>query len=262
MANSRLGIHNRHRRLRQLARLRICVAFGLYVLCSVAGYAEFPSPPSAGQAAFPSSLSEMQRALADAQAQGSRWTGPRSGPPGRRGAKVAIVNEDLGNGGILGVAKGIKEAAGIIGWHLRIYDAGGTPEGREKALSAALASNPDGAIIVGIDAKRLRPRLEAFAERGIPLVGWHVASVAGAMQGSPVAMNVSTDPQQVGRIAAMAAVVESGGNAGVVIFTDSNFEIAIAKGRAMAEVVRACMHCTVLEIRDVAISRLPIRCGR
>jgi ribose transport system substrate-binding protein len=70
-----------------------------------------------------------------------------------------------------------------------------------------------------------------------------------------VAVNVSTDPLQVARLTAMATVVASGGRAGVVIFTDSNFEIAMAKARAMAEVIRACAGCTLLEIRDVAISR-------
>lgn len=255
MKGSRSAIPNRCRRLRPLACLRICAALGLSVLGSVAGYAELAPPPVAGEAAALSSPNDMLRALANASARGSPWTGPRTGPPARRGAKVAIVSEDLGNGGILGVAKGVKEAAGIIGWHIRIHDAGGTEEGRRKALSAALASNPDGLIIVGADAGSLRPRLDAFAKRGIPMVGWHVGPVAGAVRGGPVAMNVSTDPLQVARIAAMAAVAQSGGRAGVVIFTDGNFEIAMAKARAMAEVVRACKRCTLLAVRDVAISR-------
>jgi ribose transport system substrate-binding protein len=68
-------------------------------------------------------------------------------------------------------------------------------------------------------------------------------------------VNVSTDPLEVARLTAMATVAASGGRAGVVIFTDSNFEIATAKAQAMAEVIRACGGCTLLEIRDVAISR-------
>ncbi len=72
----------------------------------------------------------------------------------------------------------------------------------------------------------------------------------------PVAVNVSTDPLEVARITAMAAVVAAQGRAGVVVFGDPNFEIAMAKANAMAEVVRACAGCTLLELRtDVAISR-------
>ena len=75
------------------------------------------------------------------------------------------------------------------------------------------------------------------------------------MVDNPVAMNVSTDPLEVARITASAAVVASGGQAGVVIFTDSNFEIAMAKANAMADVIRSCKECTLLEMRDVAISK-------
>ena len=75
------------------------------------------------------------------------------------------------------------------------------------------------------------------------------------MADSAVAFNVSTDPLLVARVTAMAAVVASRGRAGVVIFTDSNFGIAMAKAEAMAEVIRACKECRLLEMRDVAISR-------
>jgi ribose transport system substrate-binding protein len=52
----------------------------------------------------------------------------------------------------------------------------------------------------------------------------------------------------------MAAVYAAKGRAGVVIFTDSNFAIALAKSEAMAKIVKACPECTLLEVRDIAIS--------
>jgi ribose transport system substrate-binding protein len=97
--------------------------------------------------------------------------------------------------------------------------------------------------------------LAPFVERKTPIVGWHVGPFAGPVPDSPILMNVSTDPLDVARITAMAAVVESGGHAGVVVFTDGNFAIAKAKSNAMADVIRACTGCTLFEIRDVAISR-------
>jgi ribose transport system substrate-binding protein len=213
-----------------------------------------PAVKHASSDATPS-LSKMKRAVAKASMHGMPWGGPRSGPPGRTGATVAIVSEDLRNGGILGVAQGINEAAKVIGWHVRIYDARGTPAGRSKALADALALKPDGVILVGSDAKAVQARLLPIARRGIPIVGWHVGPVAGPMPESPVAVNISTDPLKVARITAMAAVVQSGGRAGVIVFTDSNFEIAMAKANAMVDVIRSCQGCTLLEVRDVAISR-------
>ena len=67
-------------------------------------------------------------------------------------------------------------------------------------------------------------------------------------------MNVTTDPLEVARLTAMAAVAQSNGQAGVVILTDSKYSIAMAKAKAMENVIRACRECTLLEVRDVAIS--------
>lgn len=201
------------------------------------------------------SMAAMRRAVDDASEQGSRWNGPASGPRGVTGATIAIVSEDLRNGGILGVAKGIKEAANAIGWSTRVYDAGGTPAGRSSAVASALALQPDGVILVGVDAGQMKPELLPLVARKTPIVGWHVGPVAGATPDSPVAMNVSTNPLEVARITAMAAVIKSGGHAGVVIFTDSNFQIAKAKSDAMLDVIRACKGCRVLAVRDLPISQ-------
>ncbi|MBU0621865.1 MAG: substrate-binding domain-containing protein [Gammaproteobacteria bacterium] len=198
---------------------------------------------------------EMRQAVALASANGPPWDGPVSGPAGREGMTVAVVCEDLRNGGVLNVAKGVSEASKVLGWKISIYDAGGTPEGRDKAFSAAADSGADGLIIVGADAGENRVHLKQFSARRMPVVGWHVGPLAGPIPDSPVAMNVSTDPLEVARTTAAAAVLESAGRAGVVIFTDSNFAIAKAKANAMVEVIRACKGCTLLEVRDIAISR-------
>jgi len=194
--------------------------------------------------------------VVDAAAQpAAPWNGPRNGPRAQLGKRVAVVAEDLRNGGIVGVVDGVLEAAKVIGWSVKIFDSGGTPDLRLKMLANALASRPDGLIIVGGDARALLPGLRPFAERSIPIVGWHVAAQAGPVPGTPVAMNVATDPLEVARVTSLAAIVQSGGHAAVVIFTDSNFRIAQGKADEMAAVVRACSGCTLLEVRDVAISR-------
>jgi ribose transport system substrate-binding protein len=227
------------------------LALGVVVALLAAAAAAAEGP--AGQE--PPALAAMREEVAVAARHAPPWNGPRSGPPGLAGKTVALVAEDLRNGGILGVAQGVDEAARVMGWRVRVLDARGSPAGRERALAEALAAAPDGVMLVGADAEALADRLRPFAARGVPVVGWHVGPRAGPMAGGPVAVNVSTDPLEVARVTAMAAVVAAGGRAGVVIFTDSNFEIAMAKARAMAEVVRACGGCTLLEQRDLAISR-------
>lgn len=206
-------------------------------------------------AAAPASVNKMQQAVALAKAHGTPWRGPDSGPPGQRNKSIAILGEDLRNGGILAVAQGVREAAKTLDWKVRVFDAGGTAGGRSKASSDVLASRPDGVILIGADAGEMRERLLPFAKKGIPIVGWHVAPQAGPMADSPVALNVSSDPLEVARITAMAAIAGARRHLGVVIFTDSNFAIATAKANAMAAIIKACGECTLLEMRDLAISR-------
>lgn len=197
---------------------------------------------------------EIQPSFASLQEPHANWGGARSGPSGRVNALVAIVSEDLRNGGILGVTQGIKEATEIMGWRTRIFDAAGTANGRDKALEVALAMKPDGMILVGSDARSLNSKLEPFAKQGIPMVGWHVTHKPGVLIDSMIAMNVSTDPLEVARLTAIAVVADAQSPVGVVIFTDSNFEIAMSKANAMAAIVQSCKVCTLLEVRDVAIS--------
>jgi ribose transport system substrate-binding protein len=200
-------------------------------------------------------LADAKRVVDAAAQRAPVWTGPRTGPRAQPGKRIALVNEDLRNGGILAVDEGVLEAAKVIGWSVKVFDSGGTPEGRRKMLADALASRPDGLIVFGGDAHALLPWLQPFADRRIPIVGWHVAATAGPVPGTPVAMNVSTDPLEVAHVTALAAIVQSGGHAGVVVFTDTNYELPRTKANAMAAVVRGCAGCTLLEVRDVAISR-------
>jgi ribose transport system substrate-binding protein len=211
--------------------------------------------PAASIAATSDFLAEAKR-IVDAAAQpAAPWNGPRDGPRAQPGKRIAVVTEDLRNGGIVGVVDGVLEAAKVIGWSVKIFDNGGAQDLRLKMLATALASRPDGLIIVGSDAHVLLPGLAPFASAHIPIVGWHVASRAGPVPGTPVAMNVSTDPLEVARVTALAAIVQSGGHAGVVVFADPNYRIAQDKANEMAAVVRACSGCTLLEVRNVPISR-------
>ncbi len=200
-------------------------------------------------------LEQMEQIVSKAGERVSSWDGPNSGPVGRSGMHIAVVCEDLRNGGVLGVARGLGEAANILGWHIKMIDARGTAHGRTNALENAFSMRPNGVILLGSDAHTLEPLLVKFKQENIPVVGWHVGPIAGKLSSGSVAMNVSTDPLKVARLAAMKAVVESRGRAGVVIFTDSNFEIAMSKANAMAKIIKECPKCTLLEIRRVPISQ-------
>jgi ribose transport system substrate-binding protein len=201
------------------------------------------------------SLEKMENIVNQASAKASIWDGPISGPEGQLNKKIAVICEDLRNGGVLGVAEGVGEAAKFLKWDLKILDAKGTKKGRIDKLKEALSMNVNGVILIGSDANSLKKQLSQFKNKNIPLVGWHVSSVAGKLPSGNVAINVSTNPFDVAKITAMAAIVESKSKAGVVIFTDSNFEIAMKKANAMADIIKKCKTCKLLEIKDLAISK-------
>lgn len=79
-------------------------------------------------------------------------------------------------------------------WTLKVFDADGTSAGRAKAMADALAAKPDGIVICGSDAIENNPALTAFSRRGIPVVGWHAGAQPGPIPGTPVAMNVTSQP--------------------------------------------------------------------
>ncbi len=243
------------RRGRRIQILTWLAAVCLYILGALLDPSLARATDRGADTLMPLSLPTMLQKVAAASTHTPPWAGPRTGPAGVAGKTIAIMSEDLRNGGILGVARGIQEAAKVLQWNVKVFDAGGTPAGRNKATSDALAAQPDGLIVIGADANVMQPLLAPFVQRGIPIVGWHVGPQPGVMAGNAIAMNVSTDPLEVARITAMAAAVASKGRANVVIFTDSNFEIAMTKANAMAEVIQACKDCNLLEIRNVAISQ-------
>jgi ribose transport system substrate-binding protein len=187
------------------------------------------------------------------------WDGPTTGPKGAKAKTIVYVSADQRNGGARGVGEGVKEAAEKIGWTVRTIDGQGTVSGRSSALTQAIASKPDAIVLGTVDANEQASAIEEAAKQGIVIVGWHSYATSGPHPKLPIFTNITTDPLQVAKAAASYAVAESDGKAGVVIFTDSVYEIAIAKSNAMADVIKACSTCKLLEVIDTPLSDVATR---
>ncbi|WP_289248436.1 substrate-binding domain-containing protein [Galbitalea sp. SE-J8] len=182
-----------------------------------------------------------------------------TGPTAQKGKTIAFVGADLTNGGINTVAEGMKEPIKAIGWTMNVYDGKATVQGHTDAIHQAIASHPDAIVLGGVDATEQASSVKEASDAGIPLVGWHSADEVGAVKG--LFDNISTDPLVVAQLAAAYAVADSDGKAGVAIFRDSQYSVAVRKAEAMAAYVRACSGCSVLEEIDSPIaesdSRMP-----
>jgi len=208
----------------------------------------------AGHAAADDFLDAAKKKVTVATMTKEVWDGPTTGPKAAAAKTIVFVAADLKNGGILGVSKGTEEAGAAIGWTVRVIDGQGTVSGRTAALNQALALKPAGIVVGGFDTTEQKVAFEAAAKSGVPLVGWHSGEKPGPNATAGLFANVTTVTDDVADVAASWAVVDSGGKAGVVIFTDSQYAIAVYKARAMEAVIKKCGGCTVLSFEDSPIA--------
>jgi len=197
--------------------------------------------------------------IAMVTAPGTPWTGPTTGPTAQPRKLIVYVSSDQRNGGPQGAGDGAQEAAKAIGWDLRILDGQGSVQGRTTALNQAIALKPHGIILGNVDTQEQAPVIRRAAMLGITLVGWHIAPNPGPITDPPVFTNVTTDPREVAKAAAMYAIVDSNGTANVILFKDSITTISTAKTDASAAVIRQCGGCKVLETEDTPMGDLANR---
>jgi ribose transport system substrate-binding protein len=197
--------------------------------------------------------------IAQVTAPGAPWTGPTTGPKAQGKKLIIYVSADQRNGGAQGVGDGAQEAAKAIGWDFRVLDGQGSVQLRTSALNEAIALKPDGIILGTVDAHEQAPVIQKAVSLGIKVVGWHASGAPGPVQDPPVITNITTDPNDVAKASGLYAVVDSGGTAGVILFTDSIYAIATAKTNAEAKWVKGCSGCKVLSVEDTPIGDLANR---
>jgi ribose transport system substrate-binding protein len=204
-------------------------------------------------------VAAAKQKVAAATAAKDKWDGPTAGPKAAAGKTIVFVAADLKNGGILGVSKGVEEAGKAIGWNVRVMDGQGSVSGRTAALNQALALKPAGIVVGGFDTTEQKAAFANAAKSGIPLVGWHSGEKPGPNAEAGLFANVTTTADDVSEVAALWAVADSNGKAGVVIFTDSQYSIAVYKARAMEAIIKKCGGCTVLSFEDSPIAESSTR---
>ncbi len=90
-------------------------------------------------------------------------------------------------------------------------------------------------------------------------MGWHAGTQPGPDRAGLLFTNVSTKPADVALLAADYVINDSRGRAGVAIFTDSQYQIALDKADIMKAELERCAGCTVLAYRDSPIAEVTAR---
>lgn len=225
-----------------------------------AGTGAASATPSAAVSADPDIVAKSQKLVDDALGKGGGFTPPTGGPRAQKdGASIIYIGSDLTNGGINAAAEGVKEAAGAIGWKVTIQNGNGTAQGRTEALSQAIASHPAGIILGGFDAKEQAAIIKKANDAKIPVVAWHGGDKAGPLVENGVFNNVTTDPIEVSTLAAAYVVADSKGTAGVALYTDRQYEVAVAKSDAIESYIKRCAGCSVLAYENSPIGEADAR---
>jgi ribose transport system substrate-binding protein len=198
-------------------------------------------------------VDEAKRYTAFVSKPNPPWDGPSSGPSAQRNKSIIYVSADQRNGGASGVGRAAAEAAQVIGWHFRLIDGQGTVSGRRNALMQAASLKPDGIILGTVDALEQVDAIREMAAQGIKMVGWHALGKSGPDRDLPIFTNIATEPNDVGKAAAMFAVADSDGKAGVIIFNDPIYAIANAKTNAMIDILRKCAGCNLLIVDNTPL---------
>lgn len=206
-------------------------------------------------------LEQATAAVAAASATSSQWDGPTSGPELLLGKRIIFIASDMKNGGVQGVQQGLSEAAKAAGWRLDTLDGGGSVKDQLASLNQAIAQKPDGIVIGGWNPNVAKIPLAKAVKQGIVLTAWHAVPEPGPIDKYQIFYNVTSDSNDVARIAAQYAIVKSAGQAKAIIFTDSLYQIALDKANVMKQEFEKCSGCTLLEFIDTPLadtaSRMP-----
>jgi ABC-type sugar transport system substrate-binding protein len=232
----------------------VAAVVGLVLTGCSLGRREGPSPPPAPDgAACPETFAAATAAVAKAEDTKAPWTGPTTGPRAASGKTIVYVAQTMTNPGVAGVAKGAEEAAAAIGWNLRAIDGEGTPAGIQAAFRQAIALEPDGIVIGGFDPALAAEQVRQANEVGIPLIGWHAVGPPGPSANPKLFTNITTNVAEVATISAQWIIKQSGGNAGVVVFTDESIPFAADKSELIKAGLATCAGVKVLSTEDIPI---------
>ncbi|WP_211450881.1 substrate-binding domain-containing protein [Collimonas antrihumi] len=192
-------------------------------------------------------LNRANAKIAKAMAFKTTWDGPTSGPKiAAQKKSIVLIASNLKNNGVMRVANGVKEAAAVAGWDVFVIDCWGVNSKHAEAFSRALALQPNGIVLAGIDANEQPKEMNNANTQKVPVIGWHASTRIGPSDG--LFTNVTADPKEEALIAALLGVVDSNGKAGVVILTDPNSLYEQSKSNVIAAAIKQCRTCNLLSV--------------
>ncbi|MEU6672048.1 substrate-binding domain-containing protein [Streptomyces sp. NPDC046727] len=217
------------------------------------GSSNGPGVSTTGPSGCPATQARAEAAVTRAERTDVPWNGPAGGPTAVPGKTIVYVAQTMTNPGVAGVAQGVREAARVLGWNVRVIDGEGTPAGILAALSEAVALRPSGIVIGGFDPGSTSLQVARATAAHIPLIGWHAVAAPGPSAHPRLFTNVTTHVDDVAAISAQWVISHSHGHAGVVLFTDASIPFAQHKSELIRKGLAACPGVRLLSYENIPI---------
>ncbi|MFJ4934231.1 substrate-binding domain-containing protein [Streptomyces pseudovenezuelae] len=238
---------------RHAATALLVAAATLLAGCERGSTSDTADAITAGPNGCPEAHARAQAAVKQAEKTDMPWDGPTSGPTAVPGKTIVYVAQTMTNPGVAGAAQGVRNAAAVIGWNVRVIDGGGTPAGIQAAMSEAVTLKPAGIVIGGFDPNSTSQQVSRANAAGIPLIGWHAVATPGPSKKPRLFTNVTTRVDDVSAISARWIIAHSNGHAGVVIITDASILFARSKSELIKKELATCAGVKLLAYENIPI---------
>ncbi|WP_186649738.1 substrate-binding domain-containing protein [Fluviispira vulneris] len=182
----------------------------------------------------------------------AKWEGPTEGPPGQPTKNIIFISADFRNGGVSSVYRGFEAAAEALSWNVKIMNADGGKSNTKKLFIDALKLRPHAIVLGGFPPEELGDEIEQAKKLKIILIGWHISDKPGPYK--DIFTNITTDSNEVAKIAADYVIKDGKKKVGVVFLNDNRFSIANAKTEAMRKIIESCAKCKVLSVENISLA--------
>lgn len=183
------------------------------------------------------------------------FQGPTTPVAAPKQVKVAAITCLSILSGCVSPATGAEEAAKSLGWEVRIFDGGGSPDKQNTQMLNAISWGADIILNIAIDPNAVQAGLKAAQDAGVPVGAGSngLASPNPPIEPEPgklgYAFDVGPDYAALGTKAAQWIIADSAGTANIVIYGDKTFPSVTALQKGLESGLAECTTCTVQPIQ-------------
>jgi ABC-type sugar transport system substrate-binding protein len=190
---------------------------------------------------------EAQATAAQGALANTTFPGPTDTFAAPQNIKLAVVACSTSVGGCLSSANGVKAAAEVLHWKVKIFNGNSDPTTQNHLIEQAANSGYQAIILAAIDPSQIKSGLAAAHAKNIP-VGSVTAGVAPSAGG--VAYDTGANWTKAGTALGALVVAQSKGKAHMLPFMDKEFQSQVDLINAVMAEVRTCSTCAVEPVQQ------------